>query len=231
VKLVGYLRVSTNGQVKDGYGLPVQRREIQEWAKRSGHKVDAWYSDEGVSGAKDASEREGLAAALQDVCNGHAEGLVTAKLDRFARSLTVQEAALAHVWRCGGQVFTADQGEILRDDPDDPMRSAMRQMSGVFAQLERAMIVKRLRNGRRYKAGRGGYAHGAPRYGYRAEEGALVSDLEEQRSLERMVELRAEGRSLRDIATMLTDEGHKPRRSERWHANSIRQILQRLNSE
>jgi len=35
--------------------------------------------------------------------------------------------------------IACDQGEVERDEPDDPVRTAMRQMLGVFAQLEREM--------------------------------------------------------------------------------------------
>jgi hypothetical protein len=50
----------------------------------------------------------------------------------------------------------ADQGEILTDDPGDPMGTAMRQMMGVFAQLDRGMTVVKLRRGRRGSAGHRG---------------------------------------------------------------------------
>lgn len=41
----------------------------------------------------------------------------------------------------------------------------MREMAGVFAGLERRMIVKRLRDGRRRKASSGGHASGSYRHG------------------------------------------------------------------
>jgi hypothetical protein len=59
--------------------------------------------------------------------------LILAKLDCLARSLTVQEAVLAKVWAAGGLVFAVDHGEVQPDDPDDPARTAFRQMMGVFA--------------------------------------------------------------------------------------------------
>lgn len=59
---------------------------------------------------------------------------------------------MAQVWKNNGRVFTADQGEILQEDPEDPMRTAMRQMMGVFSELEHSMIVARLRAGRKEKA-------------------------------------------------------------------------------
>lgn len=227
MRVVAYIRVSTDKQAVEGLGLDVQREQIRRWAKASGHRVVAWEADEGVSGAKGFTEREGLAAALQGICEGGAAGLVVAKLDRLARSLTVQEAALAHVWKCGGAVFSVDQGEIFRDDPDDPMRTAMRQMVGVFGELERAMIGKRLRDGRKHKASNGGFAYGSPPLGFRAEGKELVKDPAEQVTVRRIFALHDEGKSLREIVVTLTEEGHKPKRSSRWHPQTIAKILQR----
>jgi hypothetical protein len=33
---------------------------------------------------------------------------------------------------------------VLQDDSNDPMRTALRQVVGVFAELDRRMVVKRL---------------------------------------------------------------------------------------
>ena len=38
MRLVSYLRVSSNGQL-DGYGFDVQREHIKSWAKANGHKI------------------------------------------------------------------------------------------------------------------------------------------------------------------------------------------------
>jgi DNA invertase Pin-like site-specific DNA recombinase len=90
------------------------------------------------------------------------DGLVVARLDRLARTLTVQEAVLAHVWKHGGKVFSCDVGEVFEDDPSDPMRTFVRQVMGAAAQLERGMIAARMRAGRERKAEKGGSAYGAP---------------------------------------------------------------------
>jgi DNA invertase Pin-like site-specific DNA recombinase len=39
VRLVGYPRVSTRGQVKADVSLPDQDREIRAWARRNGHRI------------------------------------------------------------------------------------------------------------------------------------------------------------------------------------------------
>jgi DNA invertase Pin-like site-specific DNA recombinase len=227
VRLVAYLRVSTDAQAEKGLGLDVQRAGIKSWAKSGGHKVVAWFEDAGVSGSNGVEHRVGLHDAMAALKDGAAAGLVVYRLDRLARSLTVQEATLAAAWALGATVYSVDLGEVPQDDPDDPMRTALRQMVGVFAQLERGMITARLRAGRRLKAGRGGYAYGSPAYGQRAEHGALVPDEAEQAALARIAELSAAGESLRAIAATLDAEGLRPKRADKWSAEAVRRVIAR----
>lgn len=226
--VVGYTRVSSNRQLDEGFGLEIQEEQIRRWCAAHDHRLVRVFRDEAVSGAKDSADRPGLAKALTSL-NGSASILVVAKLDRLARSLTVQEAVLAQAWRMGANVVATDFGEIAQDDPDDPMRTAMRQMMGVFAQLERAMISSRMNAGRRAKLARGGYAgHGSPRLGQRSKNGELVADELEQQVIARMVELDSEGLSLRQIAERLTGEGLRPKRGGVWHPTVIRRTLARV---
>ncbi|MFC6064400.1 recombinase family protein [Streptomyces ochraceiscleroticus] len=175
MKLIGYVRVSTDRQVEDGFGLAVQERMIRGWCRQQGHTLGrAVYRNEGYSGTLPAPDRPALADALSEVEDGQAAGIIVGRLDRLARRLVTQEAVLAQVWKNNGHVFTSGQGEILQNDPEDPMRTAMRQMMGVFSELEHSMIVARLRAGRKEKAVQGRYAYGAPPYGGQAVAGELV---------------------------------------------------------
>ena len=228
MKLIGYLRVSTVGQAEAGHGLDVQEAAIRSWATQHRHRLVRIVSDAGVSGATD--ERNGLTEALAAIRFNGVEGLVVHNLDRLARSLTVQEAALAQIWHTGGRVFTVDQGEVRVDDPDDPVRTSVRQVLGAVAQMEAGMITRRLRAGRHHKADQGGYAYGAPPFGYRAEDGELVADPDEMAVVDRITALRAEGRSLREIAAVLDVEGVATKRSGRWHPQTVARILERSAS-
>jgi len=220
--------VSTGVQVDKGVSFPDQEKGIRAWCRQHGHKLVTIHCDRGISGGKDESEREGLAAALAAIEAGDADAIIAKDVTRLARSLTVQEGSLALVWRVGGRMFTYENGEVLPDDPDDPMRTAMRQMMGVFSQLERSMIAKRLRDGQRAKAERGGYAYGRPAYGTRADDRELVPDEREQVTLARIAELHAAGVSLRQMAETLTAEGHQPRRAGKWHPHTLARIVARL---
>lgn len=220
MRLVGYVRVSTQGQAENGLGLDVQERALRKWSKQHGHRLVAICRDEGVSGSIAIEDREGLRSALSMIAGRkevrglvrEADGLLVARLDRLARTLHVQEAALAHVWRAGGTVFSIDSGEVVQDDPDDPMRRAMRQMMGVFSELERGMIGARLRAARRLKAERGGYAgYGSPPFGTRAVADGLEAREDEQRAVALICRLRGAGESYRAVCAALEAEGLRPR--------------------
>lgn len=226
MKVIGYVRVSTIGQAKDGLGIPTQERLIRSWAKANRHELVRIVADNGVSGTLDEAARPGLLDALGSLGSKDADGLVVPGLDRLGRTLHVQEGVLNKAWSLGAQVFTVDGGEVLADDPDDPMRRALRQIIGVINELEKNMIVKRLRNGRATKAARGGRAVGAPPYGWRAKDGGLIEDPAEQAVIARMRELRAAGSNLLQTAETLNSVGMVCRRG-RWHAGSVKRVLAR----
>lgn len=228
MKVIAYLRVSTVKQVKDGYGKADQEKQIRAWCRQHNHKLVRIVYDDAQSGTLPAQERPGLLEVLKAIRGHEADGVIMRDLDRIARTLTVQEAVLAQLWKLGGRAYVVTSAEeIPQDDPDDPARTAMRQMMGVFAQLERAMIIKRMRNGRQAKADDGGYAYGAPAFGQKAEGRALVTDDTEAATVARMRQLRAEGLSYRLIAAQLNAEGLKAKHGATWYPMTVKRVLDR----
>jgi DNA invertase Pin-like site-specific DNA recombinase len=102
---------------------------------------------------------------------------------------------------------------------------------GVFAELDRKMVAKRLRDGRVAKAAAGRKAVGDYPFGYAATGKGRERDAgpakAEQKAVVRIVELRRAGRSYREIAAALDTEGHKPRRAASWSAATVRNIANR----
>lgn len=172
-----------------------------------------------MNGSNGFDTREALLDAFNLI---KANGLVVYRLDRLARDLIVQETLL------GGEVFSTSAAEAsyLRDDPDDPSRKLIRQVLGAVAEYERSMIALRLRSGRKRKAKDGGYAYGAPPFGFRVEDGELVPDQGEQETLGRARELQRGGASIREI-TRLNEEGRRAKRGTRWHPTTMARVLRR----
>src|SRR4051794_39279304 len=228
MRLVAYLRVSSDGQV-DGYGLEAQESAVRSWCKDNGHQLTRFVTDVGVSGASDAADRPGLSEVLETIRSHRADGLVVARLDRLARALTVQEATLAVIWRSGGSIYSADHGRILQDDPDDPMRTALRQVVGVFAELDRRMVVKRLRDGRTAKSRNGGKSVGSYPYGYtsggKGRSRRQIPQEQEQEVVQLILSARACGRSYRAIVELLNQRGIAPRRATSWSPMTVRSVV------
>ena len=59
MKLVGYIRVSTDRQAEEGLGLEVQEDSLRSWARSNGHRVAKVLRDEGISGSNGIETRVG----------------------------------------------------------------------------------------------------------------------------------------------------------------------------
>jgi DNA invertase Pin-like site-specific DNA recombinase len=84
VRALGYVRVSTAGQVDPGAGLDAQRAAVEGEAARQGWTLEI-VTDAGLSGA--TMRRPALTEALVRLDRGDADVLVAAKLDRVSRSV------------------------------------------------------------------------------------------------------------------------------------------------
>jgi DNA invertase Pin-like site-specific DNA recombinase len=229
MKLAAYLRVSTERQADEGLGLDVQRESIKTWARSAGHSVTLWAADEGVSGSQGLDARLGLLDALGALQERAAEGLVVYRLDRLARDLVVQEQILADVWRLGSRVFSTSPAEDAFLDPNDrdadPSRALIRQILGAVAQYERGMIRLRMKSGKARKRAKGGFIGGQVPFGYRSDAGTLIADQVEQQAVAQARAMRADGHSLRSIAQALDAEGLPPKKSIRWHPQTVSNLL------
>jgi len=232
MRLIAYVRTSTaNGAGQDS--REAQADACRAWAAANGHEVVVVERDEAMSGRLGVEQRPGLLRALIALEDGTAEGIVVHRLDRLARELHVQEAALARAWLAGDhvEVYEAVEGRLKRDDPDDPHRTFLRQVLGASAQLERGLIRARLQGGRRRKAARGEWIGGHRlhrRYGYEVVEGRYEPVEAEQAVIDRMAALRAEGGTYRAVAAALAAEGIEPPvAGGEWHPTTVRKVLVR----
>ena len=72
IEVFGYVRVSTTGQVKEGFSLEQQKEEVVKFCDENGYDLVKMFEDAGISGAKvdedDMSiDRPGLQDMLADI--------------------------------------------------------------------------------------------------------------------------------------------------------------------
>ncbi len=229
-KVVAYLRVSTDGQADHGVSLDAQRAKVEAYASLYDLELVAVIEDPGAS-AK-TLDRPGLTRALAMLEDGQAEGLLVAKLDRLTRSVR----DLGHLLDRG---FRGRFSLLSVAEQVDTRSAAGRLVLNVLASVaewERETIGERTREAlahlRATGTRLGGEGLGWTRSEERDENGRRVvrEDEQEAATVRRILELHGEGRSLREIAAALEEEGHRTKRGARWHKTTIQRVLSRLSA-
>ena len=139
MRVIGYVRVSTDEQSVSGAGLEAQRRAIAAECKRRGWELVRTLEDHGYS-AKDL-RRPGVREALQTLEAGEASALVVAKLDRLSRSMLDFTGLMGKAQRQGWALVALD----CAVDTSTASGEAMANMLATFAQFERRLIGQRTR--------------------------------------------------------------------------------------
>ena len=122
-----------------------QRAAVAGYAKGAGFDVVDWFNDPAVSGADPIETRPGFSALLDRIEGNGVRTVIVEDASRFARHLLRQEAGIALLVGLGVRVLTATGDDLT--DSDDEFRVAMRQIMGVFSQLEKTRLVKKLKGG------------------------------------------------------------------------------------
>lgn len=211
-KAFAYLRVSSDGQI-EGDGFPRQKAAIKKWAEEHNVKIVRWFQEEGVSGTTEGADRPAFQAMLTALLSNGVRMVLIERLDRIARDIVVQESILKELTRKGFELVSVSEPDLCSADP---YRSAMRQMLGVFAELDRKTIVLKLRAARQRKKQQTGRCEGRLPYG------AYAAEVE---TLARLKSLRTQGLNYQQIAAALNHDGVKSRSRGEWYPATIRRIL------
>ncbi|HEY4000524.1 MAG TPA: recombinase family protein [Candidatus Xenobia bacterium] len=211
MKVIGYTRVSTEEQATQGVSLAAQADKLRAYA--------ALYDLELVDVVEDAGQsaktlnRPGLQRVLELLRTGQAEGLLVAKLDRLTRSV----ADMAHLIndyfgdRARHQVTLLSVADQV-DTRTASGRLVLNILSSV-SQWEREAIGERTRAALAHLK-QAGVKLGAP-------------PLTDATTIARIVALRHDGMTYRQIATALQTEGRPTMRGGRWGPETIRKVLGR----
>lgn len=135
IRVAMYSRVSTEGQNTDG-----QEREMREYAKNRGWEVTRIYRDK-MSGTK--ASRPALDELMADARKRAMCVVLVWRFDRFARSVTHLLQALES-FRTVGIEFVSLSEQIDTSTPTGKMTFTV---LGAVAELERSLIVERVRMG------------------------------------------------------------------------------------
>jgi DNA invertase Pin-like site-specific DNA recombinase len=133
-----YARISTPDQ-----HLETQLYDLRKLAAQRGYEIVHEFCDRGISGSK--AKRPGLDAMMADARRGEFSVVLVAAFDRVARSTKNFLEIVDELHELGIEFISAREAI----DTSGPMGRMFITMVGSIAELERSLIVERIKAGMR----------------------------------------------------------------------------------
>jgi DNA invertase Pin-like site-specific DNA recombinase len=217
--LIAYVRVSTGKQAKSGLGKAAQIAAIQRFADAEGFEVIGLYEETETGKGHDALERRPqLAAALQAARKAKAM-LCVAKLCRLSRDVAFVSSLMA-------QRVSFVVAELGKD-----VDSFMLHVYAALAEKERNMIAMRTREALQAKKADGAKL-GGPKLAEARVAAMAVKRAEADKFAANVMPIiesirKAGTKTLREIADALNARGVHTVNGGRWHATTVKNIMDR----
>jgi DNA invertase Pin-like site-specific DNA recombinase len=220
---IGYVRVSTEEQAREGVSLDAQEARLRSYCTAAGLTLVEVIRDEGVSASKPLSSRPGGAALLRVVARRQVRHVVVVTLDRAFRN-TIDCLTTVNAWDLANvALHLVDHGGQSINTKTAVGRMFLTMLAG-FAEMERRLTAERITAALRHKKGQR-KAYGPTPYGFDRQGDRLILNPAEQKVIRQMRRWRQAGRTLAWIADTLTRRGIPAKRGGAWNPYGVRYIL------
>jgi DNA invertase Pin-like site-specific DNA recombinase len=221
MRLIGYTRVSrVAGREGPSFiSIELQRERIEAIAAAHGHTLVDWEQDLDQPGSK--YERPGFQAALEAVERGEADGIVVARLDRFARSVADAARAVQRLEATGGTLIAVD----LNMDTSTSGGRLMRNVLMALAEFELERVRENWSAAGSHAAARGVHVCKVAPVGYRKDaDGRLEPDPETAAAVRELFQRRGAGESWVSLCLFL-DERLPRETGSHWSKSTVMGVI------
>lgn len=210
-----YPRVSTDDQVREGFSLDEQEKEMKKLCMYKNYQIYKVYREEGVS-AKNMN-RPKFQEMIQDLKDGKINRIIVYKLDRLTRSIQDLEVIckLIEKYHCS---LDSVSEEI---NTDTAMGVFFIRMTTILAQLEIERTSERTKFGLKGAAKNGHFCGKAP-IGYRKINKKLVIDDLESEVVKEIFDDYVNGLS---VCTITKKLNNKNALNRNWRTTTIDRML------
>lgn len=225
-KAVGYIRVSTERQVTEGHSLEAQENLLANESAKRNFFLKAIYIEEGISG-KDIEHREALKKMMAEL--QEKDRVIVYQVERFARHLK-DLLTLADEIKSKGCVLIVPEMDI---DFTTPHGGMMLAIKGSFAQYEREMTSKRVKDTHAYLKSINRFIK-KPFFGWKVNPDKsyntelYIRDEEEQRIIKniRLLRERYPLLGITAFTRKVNEVGvEPPRKAREWHHKYLKDLM------
>ena len=218
-KVIGYIRVSTDGQAQDGVSLDAQQAKIEAWASLNDYVMGEVFIDAGLSGKN--CNRPGLQSALNACQKGDA--MVVYSLSRLSRSVRDTMDISDRLAKTGVDLVSL----IEKIDTTSAAGKMYFRLMAVLNEFERDQISERTKSAMQYKISKG-ESTGKIKFGFKLDSDGvtLIEDEDEQKVIEAILLMRDAGLSLRKIVSELERKGFTSRSGQPYQLKQVHRVVQ-----
>lgn len=222
--LIGYVRVSTEEQAREGVSLGQQVERLKAYCALHGHTLGDVYSDEGVSASVPVAKRPGGRQMLEALKGADVQGVVVVRLDRLFRDALDGLTFFRHADRTGATVHSIS--ELI--DSSTPAGKLSLTIQLAAAQYERDLAVQRATECS-VSMRESGRVYGTVPYGCVAvgegDDRRLQRDPATWQQRADIVHALDRGDSLRTVRTYLLERAiPSPTGKRQWSLNTLREL-------
>lgn len=217
---IGYIRVSTDEQAREGVSLDNQRDKIAAYCSLNDLILLDTITDEGLS-AKNLN-REGMQSLISHVKQGKVDAVIVYKLDRLSRSVK-DTIGLIELFEKHKVAFHSIVDHV--DTKTATGRFFLNIMSSL-AQMERELIGERTKDALSHKIVKGERVGHVP-FGYVLDQDGktLLENPREQEAIRLISALHQKGYTYRAICRELEAKEYAAKKGL-WHPQKIKNVIQ-----
>lgn len=219
-RAVAYLRVSSQQQGRSGLGIEAQRAAVAHFAEAEGFTLASEHVEVETGKGWDAlARRPKLKAALEEARRMGCP-VIVAKLDRLSRDvafiaglMTERVPFIVAELGANADPFTLHIYAALAEKERQAISA--RTKAALAAKKARGVVLGGWRGGPKVDTAQGTAAIQAKADAFAADVGPIAAAM------------RAQGKSLREIAGALVEQGIKTARGGAWTATAVKNLLER----
>ena len=237
VRVALYLRVSTDEQAREGYGLSVQEEKLRAFCQSQPAEYvindGCVYRDEGYSGSLDIKQRPELSRLFEDAEKKKFDVVVVYRLDRFFRNTR----HLLNAFEVLKSYDVSFQSATESFNTNEISGRLLLRLLASIAEAERETTRERTMSGKLKAAREGKFVTGVAPYGYRIDKQTkkLILVPEQAEVVKKIFSLVIDERlSLREVEDRVNKLGLPPPYNAKykkrktlnyWHKRTIGRIL------